>query len=107
MSYKIWVNEAIQIYISKELNTPLTGQIRFRSRIDSCSGTVTTTGCDITINYYWEDINFNSGNASATITGNTVIQSPSGGNEITYVNITSVYWSAGSCLGYYDTINAC
>jgi hypothetical protein len=106
MAFKIWVSEALQIYISKELNTPIAGDVRFRSRIDSCSGTVTSTGCNITIEYDWEDISFNSGNSTATITGNTVIQTPSG-NDLTVINITSVYWSGGSCSGYSSTINAC
>ena len=104
--YKIWVTEAIKVYVTKELNIPLTGEVRFRSRVDSCSGAVTSTGCSITINYYWEDVFVNNGNLTATITGNTVIQSPNG-NELANVAITDVYWTAGTCYGYSTLINTC
>jgi len=109
MPYKIWIATATftQVYVSKEIDIDPAYAI-FRSRITSCSGTETSTGCDISINYFWQDDSANSGNSSVTITaGNSSAQVLPSGNDLISVSITSVSWTAGSCIGFADTITAC
>ena len=110
MPYKIWVATATftPVYVSKEINGADPAYAIFRSRITSCFGTETSTGCDISINYFWQDEFANSGNSSTTITaGNSNAQVLPNGNNLVSVSITSVLWVAGSCIGYANTITAC
>jgi hypothetical protein len=111
MPYKIWIATATftPVYVSVEINGADPAYAIFRSRINSCFGTQTITGCDISINYYWQDEFANSSNSSVTIVaGNSDAQVLPNGNNLVFVSITSVFWTGGGgCIGYANTITAC
>lgn len=97
-----------QIFVQGNTTGTIGESIRFRSRLNSCAGTITTTNCQIDIYYYWEDTNFSSGNATAVISNGAsqVIVTPSL-ETISYFQINSVSFSSGSCSGYSSSISIC
>jgi hypothetical protein len=96
------------VYLSGDVIGTNLEQIRFRSRINSCSGTITNTGCQIDISYNWTDQSFNSGTATATIAAGAsqTIVTPSG-EPISSFSFNSIAFNGGSCTGYSSSINAC
>ena len=99
---------ASQIFVEGTVIGSIGESIRFRSRLSSCTGTITNTNCQIDITYYWEDTNFSSGTTTAVISSgsSSVIVTPSL-EPISYFQINSVVFNAGSCSGYSSSISIC
>jgi hypothetical protein len=102
------INCANNVFVEGSVVGGLGESIRFRSRVNSCSGTITSTGCQIDITYYWEDTNFASGTSTTSIVSGSslVIVTPTL-EPISYFQINSASFNAGSCSGYSNTISIC
>lgn len=94
----------VYVYITADLVGTNLEQVRFRSRLDSCTGSFVSTGCQIDITYSWSDTNFQSGTSSTTIgVGSSQnIVTPSG-DPIDSYDIISISFNGGSC-GIYSLI---